>query len=309
VAVERVPDTWVNRVGAVRFGTVLAASGPVALRAFALGPADMDGMICWRLPATVPFFLSRPTTWGLLSVAELVLPVILAGLFLLSSRWTVPLGAVAVLAVLAFRLLVPLRGVFAGRLLEQSPWPSIVCYGTAFLMLLAVAPSPRPRAGKEVVLWTAAAGAAAWISARLPVLLRGEATGLFGWVAYGEPRSLWNFPVLWSCKADVDGLPVVLVALVATAGAVLPDRPRHRLTLATAMLLVIAAVEGYVPAVISMDSEKLRQEFQFEPAMLIRWHLFVAAALVVAAAFAPKQEWRLGASSTEGQGGDRPDRP
>ncbi len=287
---ERMPDTPVSRAGALRIGTVLAASGPVVLRAFALGPADMYGMICWRLPATVPFFLSRTTTWGLLSVAELLLPVILAGLLMLSSRRTVPLGAVAVLAVLAFRLLVTLRGVFAGRLLDQSPWPSIVCYGTAFLMLLAVAPSPRPRAGKEVVLWTAAAGAAAWVSARLPVVLRGEANGLFGWVAYGEPRSLWNFPALWSCKADVDGLLVVLVALVATASTVLADRPRHRLTLATAVFLVIAAVEGYVPAVILMDAERLRQEFQFETTMLIRWHLLVAAALVAAAAFAVRAE-------------------
>ncbi|MBE3015661.1 hypothetical protein IL992_41840 [Microbispora sp. NEAU-D428] len=283
---ERVPDTLVSRAEALRFGTVLAASGPVVLRAFALGPADMDGTICWRLPATVPLYLSRTTTWGLLSLAELLLPAILAGLLLLSSRWTVPLGAVAVLAVLAFRLLVTLRVVFAGRLLEQSPWPSIVCYGAAFLMLLAVTPSPRPRAGKEVVFWTATAGAAAWMAARLPVLLRGEANGLFGWVAYGEPRSLWNFPVLWSCKADVDGLLVVLVALVATASSVLADRARHRLLLATATLLVIAALEGYVPAVILMDTEKLRQEFQFETTMLIRWHLLIAAALVVAAAFA-----------------------
>ncbi|WP_182902176.1 hypothetical protein [Microbispora sp. H10830] len=283
---ERAPDTPVSRAGALRVGIVLAASGPVVLRAFTLGPADMDGTICWRLPATVPLFLSRTTTWGLLSLAELLLPVILAGLFLLSSRWTVPLGAVAVLAVLAFRLLVTLRGVFAGRLSEQWPWPSIVCYGAAFLMLLAVAPPPRPRAGKEVVVWTAAAGAAAWMSARLPVLLRGEADSLFGWVASGQPRSLWNFPVLWSCKADVDGLLVVLVALVATASTVLADRPRRRLTLATAMLLVLAALEGYIPAVILMDTEKLRQEFQFEAIMLIRWHLLLAAALVVAAAFA-----------------------
>lgn len=182
-------------------------------------------MICWRLPPADPFFLSRTTTWGLLSLTELVLPVILAGLLVLSCRWTVALGAVAVLAVLAYRLLVTVRGVdpFARELLEQSPWPSIVCYGTAFLMLLAAAPQPRPRAGKEVVAWTAAAAAAAWVSARLPLVLHGEENGLFGWVAYTEPRSLWNFPMLWSCKADVDGLLVVVVALVATASTVLAE--------------------------------------------------------------------------------------
>ncbi|MFC0862274.1 NUDIX domain-containing protein [Sphaerimonospora cavernae] len=159
-------------------------------------------------------------------------------------------------------------------------------YGAAFLMLLLAAPrSPRPRAGKEVDLWAAAVVAAARAPVRLSLMSPGETGTSFGWTAYTAPRSLWSDPALWGCKADSDGLLVVLVTLAATASGVLAGRMRRRLTLAIGALLILAAFEAYVPAVILLDADKLRQEPQLDASMLIRWHLVVAAALVATAAF------------------------
>ncbi|MGI5156587.1 hypothetical protein [Microbispora sp. CA-102843] len=291
-----------RRAGLLRVGIVLAASGPVVLRSFTLGPVDMDGMICWGRSAHVPFLLSRGTASTLLIWAELLLPVIMAGLLLCSSRWTAPLAACAVSAVLAFRLLVAVRapgaGPFAVRLsLAESPWPSFACYGAAFLLLLAAPRAPRHAAGKELVLWGAAVGAAAWEPLRLSLLLHRDAGGFSGWFALPEPRSVWEFPGLWGCKADADGLLVVLVVLAATAGHVMVDRPRRRVALATGALLVLAALEAYVPVAISADAVTLWREFQLKASMLIRWHLLVAAALVVAV-FAVRPATRREAAPT-----------
>ncbi|MEU6412717.1 hypothetical protein [Microbispora sp. NPDC046933] len=123
------------------------------------------------------------------------------------------------------------------------------------------------------------------------MLLHGEAGGFSGWFALPEPRSAWEFPGLWGCKADADGLLVVLVTLAATAVQVMADRPRRRVALAVAALLVLAAFEAYVPVAILADAGTLWQEFQLEASMLIRWHLLVAAALA-AAAFAVRPATR-----------------
>ncbi|GAA0405743.1 hypothetical protein GCM10009530_67380 [Microbispora corallina] len=277
---------------------VLAASGPVVTRSFRLGPADMYGMICWGREDQA-FFLPRPITWELVSWADLLLPAVLAGLLLRPSRWTAALGTVALCGVLALRILVTVRapgaGPLTGGLTPAGPftdglppagplWTAALCSATATALLWTAARRPpRSLPWPELALWAAAVVAAAWTAVRISLIPGDESVSSFGWSASGDPVTLWNYPVLWSCKADADGLPVVLVALAATASAVLTDGTRRRIALAAAALLGVAAVEGFVPVALLADGERLREAAQVEAAMLIRWNLAVAAVLVAAA--------------------------
>ncbi|WP_198167133.1 hypothetical protein [Microbispora sp. ATCC PTA-5024] len=257
----------------------------------------MYSMICWGREDQ-SFFLPRPTTWELLSWADLLLPAVLVGLLLRPSRWTAVLGTVALCGVLALRILVTVRapdagpltggptpaGPFTDGLSPAGPlWTAALCYAAATALLWTATRRPsRSLPWPELALWAAAVVAAAWTAVRIS-LIAGDETVWFGWVASGDPATLWNYPVLWSCKADADGLPVVLVALAATASAVLTDGTRRRIALAAAALLGVAAVEGFVPVALLADGERLKEAAQVEAATLIRWNLAIAAVLVAAA--------------------------
>lgn len=287
--------------GALRVGAVLAASGPVILRVFRLGPADMNGMICWGKMDVSPFLPPRSTGWELLSWAELLLPVVLAGLLLRASRRTTSLGVTVVCAVLAFRLLAmsfsadihPLTGQ---PLPVGGPWPPVICYSVTITALLLAARSPLPSARKGTLLWAAAAVAAAWTIGRLS-LRDGGSLPSFGWFAYIPSESLlWGQPGMWSCKADADGLLIVLLALAAATGSVLPDRPRRRVALGVGALLALAAFKGFVAVLILLDGATLEDELHLDATMMIRWHLLVAAMFVIATTFrkqAPSAKWPL----------------
>ncbi|WP_326645745.1 hypothetical protein OG884_14095 [Streptosporangium sp. NBC_01755] len=125
----------------------------------------------------------------------------------------------------------------------------------------------------------AATVAASWTVGRL-ALPGGEFTS-FGWFAYTPPvELLWKQPGAWACKADVDGVLIVLIALTAAAGGVIASRARRRIALGTGALLVLATFEGFVAALIVVGGEHFS-----DATMMIRWHLLAAAALVIATTF------------------------
>ncbi|MFG1862367.1 hypothetical protein [Microbispora bryophytorum] len=212
-------------VEALRFGAVLAASGSVILKTSRISAAALNVGICWGADSVAPFVMTTSPWWQLLSWGELLLPVVLAGLLVCAPRRTTLLGSAAVCAVLAFRLLAISLPSGTHPLTDRplpvdEPWPSIVCYAVAIVALLVAARSPLPPARKGIVLWAAAIVAAAWTVGRL-FLPIGESTS-FGWFAYAPSvELLWKRPGAWACKADVDGVLIVLIALAALAGGVM----------------------------------------------------------------------------------------
>ncbi|MEU8321164.1 hypothetical protein AB0C33_22670 [Nonomuraea sp. NPDC048881] len=269
---------------ALRAGAVLAVSGPVILKTSRISAAELNIGICRGADFVVPFLMTTSAWWQLLSWAELLLPVVLAGLLLRASPRTTLFGVAAISAVLSFRMLTiflppgthPLTGQ---PLPADGPWPSILCYAVAIAALLLAARSPLPPARKGALFWAGAIVAAAWTVGRLS-LPSGESAS-FGWFAYTPPAELlWKQPGTWSCKADVDGVLIVLIALAAAAGGVMTGRSRRRVALGIGALLVFAAFEGFVAVLIVAGGKYLTGA-----AMMIRWHLPVAAALVIATTF------------------------
>ncbi|MFF5249978.1 hypothetical protein ACFY3V_37335 [Streptosporangium sp. NPDC000095] len=270
--------------GALRAGAVLAAAGPVLLKTSRISAAELNIEICWGTDSVVPFLMTASPWWQLLSWAELLLPVVLAGLLLRASPRTTLLGIAAICAILAFRLFAIFLSSGTHPLTDRplpvdEPWPSIVCYVVTIVALLVAARSPLPPARKGIVLWAAAIVAAAWTVGRLS-LPSGESTS-FGWFAYTPPAELlWKHPGAWSCKADVDGVLIVLIALAAVAGGVMAGRTRRRVARGTGVLLVLATFEGFAAVLIVAGGEHLTNA-----TMMIRWHLLAAAALVIATTF------------------------
>ncbi|MED7928171.1 hypothetical protein SMD20_28205 [Nonomuraea sp. LP-02] len=269
---------------ALRIGAVLAASGPVILKTSRVSAAELNIGICWGADPVAPVLMTTSPWWQLLSWGELLLPVVLAGLLVCAPRRTTLLGSAAVCAVLAFRLFVislpsDARPLTDRALPVDEPWLSIVCYTVAIVTLLVAARSPLPLARKGIALWAAAIVAAAWTVGRL-FLPIGESTS-FGWFAYTPSvELLWKRPGAWSCKADVDGVLIVLIALAAVAGGVMAGRTRHRVAWGMGALLLLAAVEGFVTVLIVAGAEYLAYATK-----MIRWHLLAAAALVIATTF------------------------
>ncbi|GAA3440757.1 hypothetical protein GCM10018955_01950 [Planomonospora venezuelensis] len=230
-----------------------------------------------------PFFPMRGPGWEVLSWAEVLLPVALAALLLRAPRRTTSLGITAVCVVLTYRTLVvilpPGTDPVTGRPLSgEGPWLSIACYAAAVAALLLSARSPLPPVRKGALLWAAATVAASWTIGRLS-LPGGEFTS-FGWFASTPAELLWRQPGAWSCKADADGLLIVLLALTAAAGTAMAARSRRRITLGTAVLLTLAAFEGFVWVLIIGGGQHFA-----DATMMIRWHLLLAAALIAAGAF------------------------
>ncbi|MFC4061286.1 hypothetical protein ACFOWE_23555 [Planomonospora corallina] len=224
----------------------------------------------------------RGPGWEVLSWAEVLLPVVLTALLLRAPRRTTSLGIAAVCVVIAYRMLVvilpPGTDPVTGRPLNvDSPWPSIACYALAVVALLLAARSPSSPARRGTLLWAAATVAAAWTIGRLS--LPGERSSSFGWIASAPAELLWKRPGGWSCKADADGLLIVLLALTAAAGTVMAVRSRRRVALGIAVLLVLAAFEGFVWILLIGGGRYLA-----DATMMIRWHLLLAAVLLTASA-------------------------
>ncbi|QYC41971.1 hypothetical protein Nocox_21835 [Nonomuraea coxensis DSM 45129] len=266
--------------GLLRAGAVLAASAPVLLKTSGVTAAELVLGICGGIEGAGPSLMTV-TPWGnLLSWAELMLPAVLACLLLAAPRHSVALGTAAISAALMLRLPSETHHTdSAGHLPFAPHWAAVTWYAAALIALLLTARSPSSPARPEAVFWALAMAASAvtagWASLR-------PASGAAGWVLGTKPAEvLWNHPWAWSCKAEVDGVLIVLVALAAAAGTVATHRARRHITLATAALLGLAALQRAI--------ENLTHGT--ESALMItgiRWNLLVAAALVVTTLYAER---------------------
>ncbi|WP_405142602.1 hypothetical protein OG589_35160 [Sphaerisporangium sp. NBC_01403] len=273
---------------ALRFGAVLASSGPVILTTFGVG-VDAFGWTCYedyQDPSTM-----EVAAWQLLYWSRLLLPVLLAGLALREPRRATPIAVSALGAVLAAGLLtaVALPGTDSctGRALPVTlPWTLIACYAVAIWLILA-ARSPVPPVKHGVTLWTVAAAAAVWatVGCRTPaaaaVCATGDCRTLFAVfdVSQGShllyQESPWDAVVSWANSAGPAGLPIVVVALAATARAVATGRLRRLACLGAGTTLLALSLLDLL--------ERLRYGLGFDehPAVLVRWHLFLAGTLIV----------------------------
>ncbi|MEU7748388.1 hypothetical protein [Nonomuraea sp. NPDC049158] len=269
----------------LRLSAALSASGPVILTAFGVGRQSV-GWFCSAtgsapLPLEGPYALEY-VPGELLFWGVLLLPVVVVGLLLRGSRRAALTAVAAVGTVLAFglvtALLLPGPDPCTGQ--ERAvvlPWPLIVCYPVAAWALLLAARSPLPRRQHGVILWAGAVGAAAWTAMFHRYMATYDMRGL-GIIYLAIPESPWDGLAWWSGKADRIGLPVVLVALAATATATVSTRwGRVASTAAAAALLLFPLLDV---ATYSGDLEILFTDS-------IRWPLLLAAALVASAAWRP----------------------
>ncbi|MBB4917515.1 hypothetical protein [Streptosporangium saharense] len=233
-----------------RLCAVLAASGPVVLTAFGVGRSDLP----WFCSSAGPYALEG-TPVEALFLGVLLLPVVVAGLVAYGSRRITLAAAVVTGAVLVLGLLV--SGPGQARAL---PWPLLICYPVAIAALLL---APRlPASGRRygVAPWVAVffASWGALFCRLVPEVGERSLT------AFYAPSEAPNALPLWFVEADRIGLPVVLVALAAFTCAVGLSR-RVGVSAAAALLLF--------PAFDAVTSGG-------DP-LLVRWHLVLAALLVV----------------------------
>ncbi|SDK74970.1 hypothetical protein [Nonomuraea jiangxiensis] len=272
----------VTAAAVLRFGAVLAASGPVLLTAFGIGRQSV-GWFC-SSPASAPYPPDGP--YALVNLpaevlfwAVLLLPVVVAGLLLLGSRRATLAAAAVIAAVLVYGLvtayLVPGLDPCTGQ--ERAavpPWLLIVCYPMAVMALLAASRRPLTRSRHGIILWAGAAGAAAWAALFHRCAITYDERGLtFVFVTF--PKSFLDDLSWWSGSADAIGLPVVLVALAATAQATVPvRRERSPATVAAAALLLFPLLD--LAAYLTYDSDDYELPFIDS----VRWPLLLAALLV-----------------------------
>ncbi|MGJ6966413.1 hypothetical protein ACSDR0_31335 [Streptosporangium sp. G11] len=276
----------------LRFGAVLAVSGPVTLTAFGVGRQSV-GWFC-SATASTPYPLEGPyalenVPGELLFWGVLLLPVVVAGLLLRGSRRATLTAVSAVGAVLAFGLfiafLLPGLDPCAGQeRVAVPPWPLIVCYPVAAGALLLAARSPLPRRWHGIILWAGAAGAAAWAAAFHRFTVTHDRFLAGSYVLIEAPESFWNDLAWWSGCADRIGLPVVLVALAAAARAAAPARWERPAGTAVAVALLLFPLLDVV--------EYIRwygEDFQTPLVDSVRWHLLLAAVLVASAVWSSRQ--------------------
>ncbi|MBT2234910.1 hypothetical protein [Nonomuraea sp. NEAU-A123] len=273
---------------ALRFGAVLAASGPVILTAFGVGRQSV-GWFCSATgshPVEGPYALEN-VPGELLFWGVLLLPVVVAGLLLRGSRRATLTAVAAVGTVLVFglvtALLLPGPDPCTGQ--ERAvvlPWPLIVCYPVAAGALILAARSPQHRRPYRIILWAGAAGAAAWVAMFQRCVATYDMRVVS--VTFLEiPESPWDGLAWWSGEADRIGLPVVLVALAAATRATTSPRwGRLSGTAAAAALLLFPLLD--VAMYISQDSG----DFELPFADSVRWQLVVATVLVAWAAWSPR---------------------
>ncbi|WP_162642354.1 hypothetical protein [Streptosporangium sp. 'caverna'] len=286
------------RAAVLRFGAVLAVSGPVILTTFGVGRQSVG----WFCSATSPTFYPPRGPYALESVPGellfwglLLLPVIVAGLLLRGSHRATLTAVAAVGAVLAFGLfiafLLPGLDPCTGQeRVAAPPWPLIVCCSVAAGALLLTARSPLPRRPLPlrwhgVILWAGAVGAAAWAAFhRLPVTFTTGRSLTVVYAGVQAPESFWNDLAWWSGDADMIGLPVVLVALAAAARVAAParwERPTGTAAAAVLLLFTLLDVVAYV--------HWYDEDFQISLLDSVRWHLLLAAVLVTSAVWSPHQ--------------------
>ncbi|MEU7001467.1 hypothetical protein [Nonomuraea sp. NPDC046570] len=267
------PRTQSAETAALRFGAVLAASGPVILTAFGIG-RESTGWFCSGTNSGP--YAPQSASWELLFWAELLLPVLLAALLLRGPRRATLLAVSAVGAVLALGLftavLLPAADPCTGHALPVTlPWPLIFCYPVAAVSLILAARSPLPPARHGVVIWVIASAAAAWTAAtsRLPATI----DKLPGHLVEA-PEPFWYGFARWASEAETIGLPIVIVALGAAAKGWwgrLGGIAAGGLLLLFALLDVVACVSQY------------GSELQVRLVSLIKWPLLLAALLVLLA--------------------------
>ncbi|MEV6868008.1 hypothetical protein AB0M44_44370 [Streptosporangium subroseum] len=268
------PETRSSATAALRFGAVLAASGPLILTAFEVGGKSTVTIVCVGPTSDPPALESA--LWELLFWAKLLLPVVLAGLVLRMPRRATLTAVSAVGAVLALGLFTAifLPGTAPCGVWEfpvMLPWSLIVCYPVAAVSLALAARSPLSRTEHGGALWTLAVAAATWTAVTwdLPTVTDDVlAPGL----RYEASEPFWDAPEVWVSEAYVIGLPVMIVALAAAVKGASAQWGR----LAGALLLVFALLD----AVVQFSCYK--GAFQGHPVDLVRWPLLLTAVLVVA---------------------------
>ncbi|PZG44221.1 hypothetical protein C1I98_17465 [Spongiactinospora gelatinilytica] len=264
---------------ALRATAVAASTGPILVRAFVAGPADVTPMLC-RVPWAAAMLAGDVGTF--LSLIELLVPVSVFALAARASRRTTVTAIVILCAALALRVT---TAFVSPPLPANVPlWVPIACYAAAVLALLPHAARPDSSAPWRTgtLFWTLAGLAATWTVVRWLVPLGTPSP--FGWFAYtplSEAPSTGFFAyapwgsAAWTCKVDADGLSVALIVLGALTTA-LVRRARWPVALTITTALVVVAVTGRTAPFLT-ETEP--------PAAIIHWHLLVAAALVLLAAF------------------------
>ncbi|MFI7133926.1 hypothetical protein ACIBQ1_50185 [Nonomuraea sp. NPDC050153] len=274
----------------LRFGAVLAASGPVILTTSGIGRQSV-GWFCSvtdsaPFPAEGPYALEN-VPGELLFWGVLLLPVAVAGLLLRGSRRDTLAAVAAVGTVLAFGLVtaffLPGPDPCTGQ--ERAivpPWPLIVCYPVAAGALHLAARSPLPQRQSGITLWAGAAGAAAWAALfhRWTITYDMRVAGV---VYMQTPESSWDDLAWWSGEADGIGLPVVLVALAAAAKVTAPFRWGRLAAAAAAVALLLFPLLDVATYISRSGSD-----FEMPFADSVRWPLFLAAALVTSATRSPR---------------------
>ncbi|AWS47768.1 hypothetical protein [Streptosporangium sp. 'caverna'] len=283
-------ETASSATAALRFGAVLAAAGPVILMALEIGGEST----VWVCSGTFSgSHALESASRELLFWAELLLPVVLAGLVLRAPRRATLTAALAIGSVLALGLFTAifLPGTDPCGVRELPvvlPWLLIACYPVAAVSLALAARSPLSRTERGGALWMLAVAAAAWtaITCRLPTMTWSFPTAtdvLTPGLRYGAPESFWDAFNAWVSGADAIGLPIVIVALAAAAKGASARWGRPAGAGAGALLLVFALLDAVV------RFSPYEGDFQEHPLGLVRWPLLLAAALVVAATWSRRE--------------------
>lgn len=287
------------RAALLRFGAVVAASGPVILTTFGVGRQSVGWFCSSAAPAfhprEGPYALAGPDGLGsyaldnlpgeLLFWGVLLLPIVVAGLVLNGSRRATLTGVAAIAAVLAYGLVVafllPGPDPCTGRTHAAAPpWLLIISYPMAAGALLLAARSPLPRRKYGMILWVGATVAAAWAAMfhRLPSTYDRFLSGI-----YVAEASSWDGLAWWSSDADMIGLPVVIVALAAAATVTAPTWWKRTGGIAAAAALLLFVLLDIVTYT-SLESDPFGLLF----ANSVRWRLLLAAVLVASAARHPQ---------------------
>ncbi|MER7129038.1 hypothetical protein [Streptosporangium saharense] len=235
---------------APRLCAVLAASGPVVLTAFGVGRSGLP----WFCSPEGPYVLEGAPVEALF-LGVLLLPAVVAGLAAYGARRITLAAAVVTGAVLTLGLLVSGPGQA-----HALPWPLLVCHPVAIAALLLAARLPTSGRRYGVAPWAAVLFASWGALFCRPVPESGERLLTAFYASSEVPDGLPR----WFVEADGIGLPVALVALAAFAYAVGLSR---RIGVAVAAVLLLFAVFDAVTS----DGDLL----------LVRWHLVLAALLVV----------------------------
>lgn len=275
----------VPRVAAVlRFCAVLATTGPLLPATSGLTVQLAEWEWGGRSLSSDYWFgpdAAQGGAWELTYWSSLLLPAILAGLLLRGPRRSTTVALSAITVVLALRLWSaiawPCTDPFTGEPLPIAlPWPTIACYLAAAVALLLAARSPWPSGRHRVVLWAGAAVASLWwvVACRLPIW---PSTDLMEGIFSEAADSAWDAVLDWIWDAETTGLPFAVVVLAVAASVTAPGRAgRWAGAVAAGVLLSFALAEPVANLGLGRYAQAV------DPA-LVRWHLVLAALLVMAA--------------------------